>query len=277
MALILNQNGPVNSFTQDQKHVSKSDKFVPVRPEWGAEILNEYGYFLKSLHVGRARKTENAAHQTTIATYQNETALAVGDIFPRITLKIPHIYGAIEAFAAFLRLSCLNGNAYRLSDSGRTKVRHVGDALTQFETVVRALVANTEEMNDSIREMMAKNVTPAQVVEFTREVAKLRLGSLPGETDSNIVSVQYDDLLKVRRATDAGQDAFTVYQVEQEAIMRHGLRYVTQSIDNAGRTNLKHMTARPITRNRQGEVETVRSVDLNASIWDAAKKILMAA
>lgn len=277
MALILNQNGPVNSFTQDQKHVSKSDRFVPVRPEWGAEILNEYGYFLKSLHVGRARKEANALHQTTIATYQNETALAVGDIFPRITLKIPHIYGAIEAFAAFLRLSCLNGNAYRLSDSGRTKVRHVGDALTQFETVVRALVANTEEMNDSIREMMAKNVTPAQVVEFTREVAKLRLGSLPGETDSNIVSVQYDDLLKVRRATDAGQDAFTVYQVEQEAIMRHGLRYVTQSIDNAGRTNLKHMTARPITRNRQGEIETVRSVDLNASIWDAAKKILMAA
>lgn len=260
------------SFTQDAKHDSKSDKFVPIRPEWGKEILAEYGYFLKSLHTGRARKLENVAHQTTIATYQNETQLKVGDIFPRITLKVPHIYGAIEAFSAFLRLSCLNGNAFRLVGSDKNKIKHLGDATSQFETVVKLLASQTEAMNDSIRAMQAKNVTPSQVAEFVREVATLRIG-----TGENIKNVQFQDLLKVRRATDSGQDAFTTYQVVQENLMRFGIRYQTETIDNVGNTNLRQMVARPITRTRAGEIETVRSVDLNASLYESALKILMGA
>jgi hypothetical protein len=279
MSLILNLNGqPVSktSFTQDTKHDSKSDKFKVIVPEYGQELLSDYGYKRVSLHTGRARKLENVNHQTTIATYQNETALKVGDIFPRITLKIPHIYGAVEAFAAFLRLACLNGNAYRLTDSGKTKIRHTGDAQSQFEATIKLLVDHTAEMNDSIRELQARNVTPDQVAEFTQEVARLRLGSLPGDKDSNIVSVQYDDLLRVRRAADSGQDAFTVYQIEQENVLKYGLRYMTRSIDEVtGRTNLRQLVARPITRTAQGEIETVRSVDMNVSIMELARKILL--
>src|SRR5271157_5099374 len=165
-----------NSFTQDERHSSKSAKFVPVAPKWGAEILREHGYFLKSLNVGRARKVEKANHQTTIATYQNETPQAVGDIFARITLKIPHIYGAIVPYWGFLRLSCLNGNALKLASSNVGRISHTGDALSQFESTVRQMVAGVSEMNDSIREMMAREVTPTQVAEFVREIASLRLG-----------------------------------------------------------------------------------------------------
>ena len=271
----VSQNEPVakNSFTQDERHETKSAKFVPIKPEWGAEILRDHGYFLKSLNVGRARKLENVAHQTTIATYQSETALKVGDIFPRITLKIPHIYGAIEAFSAFLRLSCLNGNAFRLNQSEKTKIKHLGDATSQFETVVKLLVSQTEAMNESIRAMQAKDVTPTQVADFVREVATLRLG-----TSESIKNVQFADLLKVRRATDSGRDAFTTYQVVQENLMRYGIRYQNETIDDQGRTNVRNMTARPIVRRTAtGENETVKSVDLNASLYESALKILMGA
>jgi hypothetical protein len=263
---------PLNSFTQDQRHASKSEKFVPVAPKWGAEILREHGYFLKSLNVGRARKLENANHQTTIATYQNETPQAVGDIFARITLKIPHIYGAIVPFWGFLRLSCLNGNALKLAHTNVGRIPHTGDALSQFETTVRQMVAGVAELNDSIREMQAREVTPTQVAEFVREIAYLRLGQ--GE---NIKNIQYADLLKVRRATDSGRDAFTTYQVVQENLMRYGIRYQTESQDAQGRTNVRNVVARPITRTSQGEIETSRSVDLNASLYDSALKILMGA
>lgn len=261
-----------NSFTQDERHLSKSDKFVPVAPKWGAEILNEYGYFLKSLNVGRARKLENANHQTTIATYQNETPQAVGDIFARITLKIPHIYGAIVPYWGFLRLSCLNGNALKLASAKVDRIPHTGDALSQFEKTVRTMVNSVAELNDSIREMQAREVNATQVAEFVREIAALRLPQ-----NESIKNVQYSDLLTVRRSTDSGRDAFTTYQVVQENLMRYGLRYQTETIDQQGRTNVRQMVARPITRTRQGEVETVRSVDLNASLYDSALKILMAA
>lgn len=261
-----------NSFTQDERHSSKSAKFVPVKPEFGAEILNEYGYFLKSLNVGRARKVENAQHQTTIATYQNETPQAVGDIFARITLKIPHIYGAIVPFWGFLRLSCMNGNAMKLTHSQADRIAHTGDALSQFETTVRQMVAGVSEVNDTIREMQAREVTPTQVAEFVREVAALRLG-----LNDKIVSIQYNDLLQVRRATDSGRDAFTISQIVQEAIARHGLRYTVESTNEAtGQTTRRNMTAQPLMRNRLGaEIETSRSVDMNVSLMDAAREILM--
>lgn len=276
---LLNQNGqPLvatqvetkNSFTQDQRHESKSAKFVPIRPEFGAEILREHGYFLKSLNMGRARKLENAAHQTTIATYQNETPQAVGDIFARITLKIPHIYGAIVPYWGFLRLSCLNGNALKLASTNVGRIPHTGDALSQFESTVKQMVGHVSELNDSIRSMMSRDVTPTQVAEFVREVATLRLG-----TSESIKNIRYEDLLKVRRATDSGRDAFTTYQVVQENLMRYGIRYQTESQDQHGITNVRQMVARPITRTRQGDVETVRSVDLNASLYDSALQILM--
>lgn len=262
-----------NSFNQDERHASKSAKFVPVKPEWGAEILREHGYFLKSLNVGRARKTENAAHQTTIATYQNETPQRVGDIFARITLKIPHIYGAIVPYWGFLRLSCLNGNALKLAGSNVARISHTGDALSQFETTIQQMVAGVDQLNDSIREMMAREVSPTQVAEFVREIASLRLGQ-----GSNIRNVQYSDLLTVRRGTDAGRDAFTTYQVVQENLMRFGMRYQTVSQnETTGNETVRNVVARPITRTRQGEIETGRSVDLNASLYDAALKILMGA
>lgn len=278
---LLNRNGqplvatqsetaPVNSFTQDQRHETKSAKFVPVAPKWGAEILNEYGYFLKSLNVGRARKLENANHQTTVATYQNDTPQRVGDIFARITLKIPHIYGAIVPYWGFLRLSCLNGNALKLNHTNVGRIPHTGNALSQFETTVREMVAGVAELNDSILAMQAREVTPTQVAEFVREIATLRLG-----TGDSIKNIRYEDLLKVRRATDSGRDAFTTYQVVQENLMRYGIRYQTETIQNDGSTNVRQMVARPITRTRQGDIETVRSVDLNASLYDSALQILM--
>jgi hypothetical protein len=269
LVVIAVADSPVNSFTQDQRHASKSAKFVPVKPQWGAEILNEYGYFLKSLNVGRARKLENATHQTTIATYQNETPQAVGDIFARITLKIPHIYGAIVPYWGFLRLSCLNGNALKLAGTNVARIPHTGDALSQFESTVREMVSHVDQLNDSIRSMQAREVNATQVADFVREVATLRLG-----TSDSIQNVQFGDLLKVRRQTDSGNDAFTLYQVVQENLMRFGLRYQTVS-DGANGPVVRNLHARPITRTNRGEIETVRSVDLNASLYDTALQMLM--
>lgn len=269
LPIVETMQGPVkNSFTQDERHNSKSAKFVPVQPSWGAEILREHGYFLKSLNMGRARKLDNAQHQTTIATYQNETPQAVGDIFARITLKIPHIYGAIVPYWGFLRLSCLNGNALKLNHTNVGRIPHTGDALSQFESTVREMVAGVSELNDSIRSMMARQVNASQVADFVREIATLRLGDAAR-------NVQYADLLKVRRATDSGTDAFTTYQVVHENLMRYGIRYQTETTDQNGIINIRQMVARPITRSNRGEIETVRSVDLNASLYDSAIQILM--
>ena len=268
---------PVSSFTQDKAHSIRSSRFVPLQPSYYASVLNDYGYFVKSIHSGRARNEDRKAHQNVITTFQKETALTeVGDVFPRITLKQSHLYGADQAFFGIFRLWCKNGAAMRLSGSQSQRVRHTGDAKSQFEAAIAELVAQTDLVADLVKSMSSRDVTPTQVAEFTREVARIRLG----ESDS-ISNIQYQDLMRVHRSADAGQDAFTVFNVVQENIMRYGLRYVSSSLNEQGQTMTRNMTARPLGTARINgltqDVETSRTVDTNVSIWDAAQKILMGA
>ena len=260
------------SFTQDEAHQTKSSKFVPIQPSQIATVLADNGFKLAHLKQGRARLPDRAAHQTTIARYRSETELKINGLHMDLVFKVPHLYGALQSYIGTYRQVCSNGLVVGVKYFETPRIRHTGDALSQLENLIPQLVAKHDQLTDSIREMMSRDVTPTQVAEFIREAAILRLGQA-----ENINSIQYNDLTVVHRADDSGRDAFTVLNVVQENLMRRGLRYVSSSVDQHGRTNLRNMTARPILRQRGGEAESVRSVDLNASLWDAANRILMGA
>jgi hypothetical protein len=270
------------SFMQDQKHSTKSDIFVAIQPAQIATVLRDQGFNLVHLKSGRARTEERADHQTTIARYRSENELTVGGLHMDLVFKVPHLYGSLQAFVGTYRQVCSNGLVVGSKFFEAPRIRHTGDALSQLDSLIPALVAKHDQLVDSIREMQARDVTPNQVAEFVREAAFLRLGlgtnsPLAIQGEIGVSKIKFDDLMRVRRDADKGQDAFSVLNVVQENVMRFGLRYDTQSVDQNGRIQSRHMTARPVTRNRQGETESVRSVDMNASLWDIAAKILMAA
>lgn len=268
------------SFVQDQKHETKTERFVAIQPSQIETKLADHGFSLVHLKSGRARHESRADHQTTIARYRG-SELTIGGLHMDLVFKVPHLYGAIQAFLGTYRLVCSNGLVVGTKFFDAPRIRHTGDALTQVETLIPQLVAKHDQLIDAIREMQGRDVTPSQVADFVREVAHLRIGQPDNgpilNEERRIVSIQYNDLMQVRRGADQGQDAFTVLNVVQENIMRHGMRYQTKSLDDKGRDVVRNMTARPVTRSRQGETESVRSVDLNASIWDLAKEILVAA
>jgi len=259
----------VNSFTQKEAHSTKSAKFVPIQPSQLQTVLADHGFNLVHLKMGRARKLENAVHQTTIARYRSTDSLEIGGLWMDLVLKVPHLYGALQAYVGTYRQICTNGLVVgQKFASGR--VAHVGDALTQLDKILPSLIAQHDQLIDHIRMMQSRNVTPNEVAQLTKQVAELRLDGI-----KNIVDVQYADLMRPRRNEDQGTDLFTVLNVLQENVMRHGLRYTTNTLDTAKNVPvIRNMTARPVTRNRQGDTESVRSVDLNASIWDAAMSIL---
>ena len=279
-ALILNENQvevAKTSFTQDEAHQTKSAKFVPIQPSQLAAVLADHGFDLVHLKMGRARIADRAAHQTTIARYRAKNALSIKsggrDLYMDLVLKVPHIYGALQAYVGTYRQICTNGLVVgHKFVSGR--VAHVGDAMSQLDKLLPSLISQHDQLVDHIRLMQSRNVTPNEIAQLTKQVADLRLDGI-----KNVVSVQYSDLAKVRRAEDTGTDLFTVMNVLQENVMRNGFRYQTETTQLDTRTGMhytvpRNNTARPVTRTKSGDTETVRSVDLNASIWDAAMNIL---
>lgn len=277
MALILRPDqvpAQVNSITQDTAHSSKSDKFVHLTQIETIKVLADFGLDLVHIKTGQARLQDRAAHQTSIVRFRSREALKINGLWLDIVLKMPHIYGAWLGYVGTYRQICTNGLVVG-TKFATGRVAHTGDALSQLNAMIPFLISQHDQLVDSIRMMQSRDVSPGEVAELTKQVATLRL-----EGTKNVSQVQYSDLMRVRRPEDQGTDLFTVLNVLQENTMRHGFRYQTET-PNPHSSELtqfapitRNMSARPVTRNRAGDTETVRSVDLNASIWDAAMDIL---
>lgn len=256
------------SFTQDEAHLTKSSKFVTLTPSETAQIMADHGFEQVSLNMGRARKRDRIAHQNVTARYRSRNALKIGGLWMDIVAMQKHLYGADQFFLGTFRQICSNGlTVGQKFSTGR--VVHLGSAESQLNALLPRLIAQHDQLVAHIEMMMSRDVTPTEVASLTETVAKLRLDGI-----KNVSNVSYRDLAVVRRPEDNGRDLFTVMNVLQENAMRYGIRYQTETSDDFGLKTVRNVVARPVTRTRQGDIETVRSVELNASIWDAAMEIL---
>lgn len=252
------------SFLQDAKHDSKSERFKVIQPAHIETVLNDHGFDLVHLKTGQSKKQDRQAFQTTIARYRSRDNFEIEGLNMDLIFKVPHLYGRMVGVLGLFRGVCANqlnvGTHFNV-----IKVGHVGDPLSQLDTLIPSLVAQRAQLIETVNLMRARDVSPSELVELAREVAQIRLNDV-----ENIKKIEIQDLLRVRRQDDAKNDLFSVMNVIQENIIRFGLRYETTSLDENGVERSRNMVARKV------KTESVKAIDLNASIWDAASKLLSA-
>ena len=260
------------SFIQDQKHATKSERFVQIVPSDIGMRLADQGFELVKLQSGQARKQENIGHQTTIARYRQNNELTIGGHFLDVVFKVPHLTGSVQAFLGTYRQVCSNGLVVGQKFFEAPRIRHTGDALDQIEGLVAGLVSKHDQLIEFIKELQSRDVSPQGLSEFLERAVALRL-----ENSENVQNVQYSDLLTVRREADTNKDAYTIYNVVEENINRHGFRYQVKNTDENGIVNIRNMVARPLGYRRGQDVETSRSVDYKSELTDIAYEFLKAA
>jgi hypothetical protein len=250
------------SFVQDQRHTSKSARFVPVQPSQIADVLKDHGLFLDVLKTSVARCADRADHQTSIARYvaadsaDMVAALGAGSKLA-IFVKAPHLTGSIELRLGFFRGSCANQwNHGKLIDS--VKVSHLGNCLENLNRAIPALVARREEVAASIGAMGARQLSAQELADLAVRVADIRLG----ETDRGR-RVRLAGLLHTRRAEDRRGDLFTAANVLQENALRYGLQYELETD-----RGVRNMTSRPVIET------TATALEMTGSIWEAAAALL---
>ncbi len=252
------------SFVQDQRHASKSARFVPVQPAQIGLVLADHGFDLGHLKTARARKPERADHQTTIARYtardSSDLARVLGDGSKLdLLVRAPHLTGSIELRLGFFRMTCANQwNAGSLIASVR--VSHMGGCLEALNRAIPELVAQRTELADSIVRMGDRVLTAGELAELAQCVADIRMAGI-----QHVERAHVGDLLTPRRADDRKSDLFSVANVLQENALRYGLRYETRA-DEA----VRHFTTRKV-------VETsATALEMTGSIWEAASALLAA-
>lgn len=259
------------SFLQDQRHATKTNRFVQIVPNDIGTILADQGFNLVKLTSGKARKPENSSHQTTIARYRQNHELTIDGHFLDIVFKVPHLTGSVQAFLGTYRQICSNGLVVGTKFFEAPRVRHSGDTLNEISNIVTNLISKHDQLVENIKELSSRDVSQTGLTEFLERAVDLRL-----ENSQNVKDVQYSDLLTIRRDSDLNKDAYTVLNVVEENLSRYGFRYKTISQDENGKDNVRDMIARPIGSKRGIDTESNRSVDLKAKLWDLANEFLKA-
>ncbi len=253
------------SFIQDRAHATKSQRFQPIKPELIESVLTKHGFNLASLKTGRAVLTDRANHQTTIARYRSATELKIAGNYLDIVAKVPHLYGAVELFLGTYRQVCSNGMVVGTKFTS-IKIKHLGNPIEQIEQALPILVAQEKQMVETIQALQNRVLSQNEIEQFAFGAAKIRLTGL-----TNVQAFEFGDLLTVRRSEDLGHDLYSVMNVVQENIVRNRMQYTLNSVNADGIASVRNATARGV-----GE-RSMRSIELNAKLWDLATEFLRAA
>lgn len=246
MSLILNQT---------QGH-GVTEKYTPVTTQTLIDQLVSKGYTQTDLKTTRVRKASKEGFQKhMVRLSHNEMQLKnVGDTRPEIVLV--NSYDGLSSLRIMLglfRLICGNGLIVGTTFAG-FNVRHVGEIMPQIETGLNQIAAKLPEVAEKIEEFSKTTLTQDQMTQFATSAAKLVLPDSVSHFDIN-------SLLKVRRNGDQGDSKWVVFNRVQEALVRGGIKYVSEYQNDAGEKLYRNGTTRQIKA-------IDRLTEVNQKAWD---------
>lgn len=183
----------------------------------------------------------------------------VGDLVPEVVLVNAHDGTArYYLYAGIYRLVCSNGMI--MGDHYKAYViAHRGGDITRNQVLEGSYKIVTEQFPaviGDITRMQNTELTPKQQLGLATTALQLRY---PAVTDMTCISLQPNQLLELRRPTDAGEDLWHVMNRIQENIMRGGQQ--GQSFMFSRQTKSK-------------PIENINGIlNINRGLWDAAMKL----
>jgi hypothetical protein len=231
-----------------------SDRYVQISTSKIVDAMADRGFVVAQYrHTNaRAKNPEHAAH--SVVFRREKDLLASKEMTPQIIFANSHD-GSLRAFfvAGIFRFVCANGlvvgNAY-----GMLRTRHIGvEAETLADNAV-VIGDNMQQVVDVMDEWRKIEVNKNVQREYAKLAAQLRF--------NDASRFEPDELLRVRRPEDAGDDLWRVFNRVQEATTRGG----AAGISAAGNS----VVSRPLNNVRD-------SINFNATLWDLTAEFAAAA
>lgn len=245
------------SFTQVNKHESKSNKFQVITPSEVQEVLRSHGFERVHLKESRAKHADKQSFQTTIARYRSQDDLGIAGLNLDIIFKMPHLYGKVQAVLGLFRGTCSNQLNVGTSFEDY-RIAHKGDALQQIDRAILNMLSSRQELVKEVENMKSTVIDADTARKLAGQAVYIRADQLKSD---DIKEVSLSEILKTRRNDDEQLDLFTTFNVIQENIVRRGILY----------------------KDSEGNVKRVRSLkdnsnvslEFNKRLWDAANHLTL--
>lgn len=222
------------------------------------------GWNLSSVKEVRPRVKEREGYQRHLLRFRNES-------FPRIEglsndhSSIPELIienshdgtGALKLYFGIFRIACLNG-IIAGSSLASFRVIHSQNAIKNLDHAIDGMTSNIPNLVERVGRFAQIEFDRDRSLSLARKGCELRLGHLKGIQDMDLASA-----LEPKRFADIGKDAFSVFNVLQERVIRGGIRYKQINEKNG-------FVERKFTR----AVNSIsQSVKYNRELWNALEEV----
>lgn len=240
-------------------HASRSARYQLVQTGDVLRGLDAEGYRIHGITQMRVRNSDREGFQKHVVRLRHVDQRAYDDGAPEIVLINSHDgASAYSLFAGWLRFVCSNGLIAGTAFESQS-VRHTGDVAHKVIEATHKIASRFQLWGDSVDAMKARQLTVDETERFAVDAHALRYGT------SERTPVSPLALLNYRRADDADDSLWSVYNRVQENITRGGLRGVTLGANGRMR--------RASTRGIRGIDTDVR---INRGLHDRAIALLAA-
>lgn len=139
----------------------------------------------------------------------------------------------LKIYCGIFRICCSNGLVIKTKDFGEAKIRHMRTEEDIVMEIATGFAKNASKAINLQQQLVETTLNPIQITNFAKAAAKLRWENISEDCD-------FEDLIKVERAEDEGNDVWKVYNRIQEKIMKggiklEGMKRVAKPIENAAK------------------------------------------
>ena len=242
------------------KHLSHIYRIIPTTDV--IDILGEQGWLPTQAVQTRTRKGHESKtpFKKHMIRFRNEDNLSIskeiGDTHPEILLTNSHDGSCSFKFhVGLFRLVCSNGLVIADQTFDEFRVMHKG---FQKEDILKVVQMTTEKIPmvvGRVQDMMSKELSKTQQYDFAKLVADHRWG------EDKLIDV--NQILKIRREEDAGDDLWSVFNRVQENLLSGGILTITPK-DNG-----------KVRRSRSRAIRSIdQNLEVNKMLWNLSESIL---
>lgn len=205
-----------------EAHESRSARYAYIPTAEVIRGMREGGFLPMSAGQARTRDAGRVGHAKHMLRFRHAGARAeVGGTFPEIVLLNSHDgTSAYRVMSGVFRLVCLNGMIVADRYGAEVRVPHKGDVVRQVVEGSHAVLDDARRALDAAKAWRGVTLTRDEQRAFGEAARLLRFGGAEGNTTAPFTPEQ---MLAPRRADDAGDDLWRVFNRVQENAIRGGL------------------------------------------------------
>jgi len=225
------------------------------------DILGKNGWGVTKVLQTNTRKGNegNIAYKKHMLRFRNVNdtiSKEIGDTFPEIVMTNSHDgTSSFKFHVGLFRLVCSNGLVIADQTFSNLKINHKGFEKSKIIDIIKETTIRVPDVVGKVQKMMGKEMSMTQQYDFAMDASINNWG-----VDKMI---DVNQLLKVRRDEDRGNDLWSVFNRVQENILKGGIVSVTPKGEGKFR------------RSRSRQINSIdKNIQVNKMLWNLSESLI---